>query len=142
DGLFLVLFFYFWWGVFLVVFCLLFHLPAGILANLGAGFFGSCALHLKAAWASGSTGPGRLRVAVDMDEVIADTLTRHLEWYNRTTGENLSPELIAQIGLEAAIPAKHRELFENIPHQPGFFADLGVLEKSQLALRILDPNFE
>lgn len=120
---------------------LLFHAPAVIWANIVAAVLVSSSLILKATWTPAWSGR-RLRVAIDMDEVIADTLPRHLALYNRATGENLSPERIAQIGLEAAVPAKHRELFDNIPHQDGFFDDLAVIAHSQRALRLLDSHFD
>jgi len=121
---------------------LLFRAPAVIWANVVAAVLVSAALLLKAMWRSSSGGSKRLRIAVDMDEVIVDTLPHQLALYNRATGETLSPELIAEVGLEAAIPAKHRALFESIPHQDGFFDDLAVIENSQPALRLLDSNFD
>jgi len=123
---------------------LLFHAPAVIWANIIASLLVSTSLVLKFMHRpqGGGAHQRRLRVAVDMDEVIADTLLRHLEWYNQQTGESLSPELIAEVGLESAIPAKYRELFDNIPHQNGFFDDLGVIKNSQRALRLLDLSFD
>ena len=40
------------------------------------------------------TGTRRLRIAVDMDEVIADAFGKHLHHYNRSAGTNLTPELV------------------------------------------------
>lgn len=120
---------------------LLFHAPAVIWANIVAVVLVSTSLVLKATWTS-TASERRLRVAIDMDEVIVNTLPHHLQLYNLATGENLSPELIAQIGLEAAIPPKYRDIFENIPHQEGFFEDLDVIEHSQRALRLLDSQFD
>jgi 5'(3')-deoxyribonucleotidase/uncharacterized protein with PQ loop repeat len=143
DISYLMLFVYFVGVLLWLVYGLLFHAPAVIWANIVASILVSAALISKMTWTPrDGHHPRRLRLAVDMDEVIADTLTRHLEWYRRATGENLSPELIAEIGLDAAIPAKYRELFENIPHQDGFFDDLGVIRNSQRALRLLDSSFD
>jgi 5'-nucleotidase len=77
-----------------------------------------------------------------MDEVIADSLTRHLELYNRATGERLTADRISEVGLDAAIPAQHRALFERLPHEDGFFGDLAVIEDSQRALRLLDSRVD
>jgi 5'-nucleotidase len=143
DMSYLMLFVYLVGVLLWLVYGLLFHAPAVIWANIVASILVSAALISKMTWTPrDGHHPRRLRLAVDMDEVIADTLTRHLEWYRRATGENLSPELIAEIGLDAAIPAKYRELFENIPHQDGFFDDLGVIRNSQRALRLLDSSFD
>lgn len=127
-----------------LVYGLLYPARAVMWANVVASILVSTSLILKATWTPAGSRPHghRLRVAVDMDEVIADSLTRHLELYNRATGERLSPELIHQIGLDAAIPARYRDLFERLPHQDGFFDDLGVVENSQRALRLLDSSFD
>jgi 5'(3')-deoxyribonucleotidase/uncharacterized protein with PQ loop repeat len=127
-----------------LVYGLLFHAQAVIWANVVASILVGASLILKVTWRAGTTGghSRRLRVAIDMDEVIADSLTRHLELYNRATGESLSADLISDIGLDAAIPATYRELFERLPHQDGFFDDLGVIEDSQRAVRLLDSSFD
>ena len=41
----------------------------------------------------------RLRIAVDMDEVIADSFSKHLSQYNQRAGASLTPEMISQRGL-------------------------------------------
>src|SRR5437016_2359910 len=125
---------------------LMFHAQAVIWANVVAAILVATALLLKVTW-NEAVGvdiqrASRLRVAVDMDEVIADALTRHLNLYNRATGENVTPELIRQVGLEAAIPPKYRAVFERLPHEDGFFENLGVIANSQRALQILSSEFE
>jgi 5'(3')-deoxyribonucleotidase/uncharacterized protein with PQ loop repeat len=123
---------------------LLLQAQAVIWANVVAAALVSASLILKATWRPPVSGrsPRRLRVAVDMDEVIADSFSHHLELYNWATGESVSPEMISELGLEAAIPVKYRGLFKRIPHEDGFFDDLGMVPNSQLALRVLDSSFE
>src|SRR5262245_13588237 len=123
---------------------LLLHAPAVIWANVVATVLVSASLILKATWRPPISipGPHRLRVAVDMDEVIADSFSRHLQLYNQATGAGLSGDVIATVGLGAAIPGKYRELFERIPHEDGFFDDLDMVPSSQLALRLLDSRFD
>ena len=41
-------------------------------------------------------GARRLRIAVDMDEVIADAFSKHLSQYNQRAGANLTPEWSAK----------------------------------------------
>jgi 5'-nucleotidase len=127
---------------------LIFHAAAVIWANLVGSVLITTSLILKATWRIAPSGGvhrdrlSRPRIAVDMDEVIADTLTRHLSLYNVATGENLTPELIRERGLNAAICPKYREVFESLPHQSGFFDDLGVIPNSQRALQLLSLEFE
>jgi len=129
-----------------LVYGLMFHAQAVIWANVVAAILVATALLLKLTWKEplGIDGKRarRTRVAVDMDEVIADALTRHLSLYNRATGENVTPELIRQVGLEAAIPLKYRPVFERLPHEDGFFENLSVIANSQRALQILSSEFE
>ena len=129
-----------------LVYGLMFHAQAVIWANVVAAILVATALLLKLTWKEplGIDGKRarRTRVAVDMDEVIADALTRHLSLYNRATGENVTPELIRRAGLEAAIPLKYRPVFERLPHEDGFFENLSVIANSQRALQILSSEFE
>ena len=129
-----------------LVYGLIVRAQAVIWANVVAAVLVATALVLKLAWkevrAMRLKHARPLRIAVDMDEVIADALTRHLSLYNRATGENLTPERIRQVGLEAAIPAKYRAIFEDLPHQDGFFDELAVIPNSQRALQILSSEFD
>jgi len=77
-----------------------------------------------------------------MDEVIADSLTHHLGLYNQATGQNLTPEIIREKGLKESIPLKHREVFARLPHDDGFFEDLGVIENSQHALQQFATEYD
>jgi 5'(3')-deoxyribonucleotidase/uncharacterized protein with PQ loop repeat len=129
-----------------LVYGLLFHAAAVIWANVVTFILVATSLVLKLTWKKpvGTGGPGkrRPRIAVDMDEVIADSLTYHLSVYNRATGENVTPEHIREKGLKASIPLEHREVFARLPHEDGFFEDLGVIENCQHALQRLSSEYD
>jgi 5'(3')-deoxyribonucleotidase/uncharacterized protein with PQ loop repeat len=129
-----------------LIYGLMFHARAVIWANVVATILVSIALVLKLTWRENAANHRwsgrRLRIAVDMDEVIADALTRHLSLYNGATGENLTPELIREVGLEAAVPPKHRAVFEALPHEDGFFDNLEVIPNSQRSLQMLSSEFD
>ena len=129
-----------------LIYGLMFHARAVIWANVVATILVSIALVLKLTWRENAPdnrrNGRRLRIAVDMDEVIADALTRHLSLYNSATGENVTPALIREVGLEAAIPPKYHEVFHALPHEDGFFEDLAVIPNSQRALQMLSSEFE
>ena len=57
----------------------------------------------------------RLRIAVDMDEVIADSFGRHLGLYNQRAGANLTAEMVAREGLDALLPGESRDSFNGYP---------------------------
>ena len=92
--------------------------------------------------ASRNAGSRRLRIAVDMDEVIADSFSKHLSLYNRQVGANLSKEVVSKKGLGTAIPHDRRDQFAAIPHGEGFFNDLEVIEGSQEALLELSRHHD
>lgn len=89
-----------------------------------------------------NTEAKRLRIAVDMDEVIADAFGKHLSHYNQRVGANLTPEMVSKKGLAALIPAELREDYHAVPHADGFFADLKVIEGSQEALLELSRHHD
>lgn len=84
----------------------------------------------------------RLRIAVDMDEVIADSFSKHLSLYNQQVGANLTREVVSKKGLGAVIPHDRRDQFAAIPHGEGFFNDLDVIEGSQEALLELSRHHD
>jgi 5'-nucleotidase len=89
-----------------------------------------------------AAGARRLRIAIDMDEVIADAFGKHLDQYNERAGANLTPELISKKGLNALIPVEQREVFHAIPHTDGFFADMELVAGSREALLELSRNHD
>jgi 5'(3')-deoxyribonucleotidase/uncharacterized protein with PQ loop repeat len=98
--------------------------------------------------ASKSPGSARkLRVAVDMDEVIADAFGKMLRAYNERTGRAVTKEQIAREGIEVMFAPEFltpelKTALDNLPNDRTFFADLELVEGSQQALRDLSQDFE
>jgi 5'(3')-deoxyribonucleotidase/uncharacterized protein with PQ loop repeat len=97
----------------------------------------------------GVAGPARrkLRIAVDMDEVIADAFGKTLWAFNQRTGQNITKEQIARDGLETVFAPETftpelKAVFEEMHHDRTFFADLELMEGGQEALRALSADFE
>jgi 5'(3')-deoxyribonucleotidase/uncharacterized protein with PQ loop repeat len=117
------------------------HAVAVIWANALAGLMVLISIVLKANppaqkrnLGSRDSRPRRLRIAVDMDEVIADSFSKQLNCYNQRTGGNLTPELVSRKGLGSLIPHDRWDEFAGIPHEDDFFADLELIEGSREAL--------
>ena len=87
-------------------------------------------------------GARRLRIAIDMDEVIADAFGKHLDQYNQRAGTKLTREMISKKGLNALIPVGGQEEFHAIPHADGFFADMELIAGSREALQELSRNHD
>jgi len=86
-------------------------------------------------------GP-RPRIAIDMDEVIADTLGHVLEAYNRAFGETLTRESLGGRSLEEVIPAERGAAVAALVLAPGFFRDIPVVAESQRVVRALCARYE
>jgi 5'(3')-deoxyribonucleotidase/uncharacterized protein with PQ loop repeat len=91
-------------------------------------------------------GARRPRIAVDMDEVIADAFGKVLSTFNEKTGSNITREDVAEKGFEGTMrstltPEVFAE-YERLCHTGDFFADLELMEGSQEALRQLSEHYE
>jgi 5'(3')-deoxyribonucleotidase/uncharacterized protein with PQ loop repeat len=89
----------------------------------------------------------KLRVAVDMDEVIADAFGKMLRAYNDRTGRNLTREQIASEGIEVMFAPEFltpelKIALDELPHDRSFFGDLELMEGAQESLRELSKDFE
>src|ERR1044071_1041669 len=79
-----------------LVYGLMLHAAAVIWANALAVLFVTICIVLKASMKEKVAATSqRLRIAVDMDEVIADSFSKHLRHYNEQTGENLTHEIVS-----------------------------------------------
>ncbi|MBA2176235.1 5'-3'-deoxyribonucleotidase [Halobacillus locisalis] len=81
------------------------------------------------------------RIAVDMDDVIADPLSKHLEIFNTRYNENISVNDLQSTYLTEVRPHLREEIM-NILNEPGFFGDLRVMEGSQEVLKELSQHYE
>jgi 5'(3')-deoxyribonucleotidase/uncharacterized protein with PQ loop repeat len=80
--------------------------------------------------------PRRLRIAIDMDEVMADALSEHLRRYNEAFGEGLAIEDVRGGHIEDRIPSSRHEAVEAML-DASFFADLAVIADCQDIVREL-----
>lgn len=126
-----------------LVYGLMIHAAAVIWANILGVVFVTICIILKASIKDKSTTtPERLRIAVDMDEVIADSFSKHLRHYNEQTGENLTHEMVRQNGLKPLIPDQHKETYNRVPFADNFFGDLELIEGSRVALEKLNKQHD
>ena len=78
----------------------------------------------------------RLRIAIDMDEVMADALAEHVRRYNAAFGARLTIDDLHGRHLEDRIPPEHRSAAEAMLDAT-FFAELAVLPDCQAVIREL-----
>ena len=92
-----------------------------------------------------STAPppsARRRIAIDMDEVVADALSRHLDLYNRRYQAGLTREHTHGKYLHQTVPAEHREEVEQWVREVGFFRDLPVMPDCVEVIRELRQHYD
>jgi 5'(3')-deoxyribonucleotidase/uncharacterized protein with PQ loop repeat len=81
-------------------------------------------------------GQRRLRIAIDMDEVMADALAEHIRRYNAAFGAQLTIGDLHGRHLEDWIPPSQREAVDAML-DASFFADLAVVPDCQEVVREL-----
>lgn len=83
-----------------------------------------------------------LRICVDMDEVIADTLGEHLRRYNEASLEEITLADLWGKGLWDVVSTERQELLRELLHAEDFFEDLPVMPDAPEVLRNLAGRFE
>ena len=65
------------------------------------------------------------RIAIDMDEVLADTLSKHLAMYNLEHGDTLTKQDLEGKFIYEAVRADPRERRPRVSARQGFFSFFG-----------------
>lgn len=82
------------------------------------------------------------RICVDMDEVMADTLSEHLRRYNQAFDEKIGPEDLAGKGLWQVAPLDRQQQLRAFLDAEDFFEDLPLMPDAQPVLKELSARFE
>ncbi len=83
-----------------------------------------------------------MTLIIDMDEVMADAITRFLEWYERDFGVHYTKADLYGTKLHLLVPEEHRKIVREYPHQKGFFKNLPLIENSMEVIEQLNNRFE
>ncbi len=82
------------------------------------------------------------RIAIDMDEVLADTLAEHIARYNRDHGEAITKADLQGKWLWDIVSIDRHERLEGYLRSEDFFEDLPVIADSPRVLRALTERYE
>ncbi|MGA7524852.1 MAG: 5'-3'-deoxyribonucleotidase [Acidobacteriaceae bacterium] len=82
------------------------------------------------------------RVAIDMDEVLADTLAEHLTRYNRDHGEAITKADLEGKWLWDVVSIDRHERLEGYLRSEDFFEDLPVIADSQRVLQRMAQQYD
>src|SRR5690242_8507538 len=117
------------------------HAGAVIGANLASIVLVGAVAVLKHRHARANTPARRLRIAIDMDEVMADALGEHVRRYNAAFGAAVTREELHGRHLEEYVPAAERGAVEALL-DASFFADLDPMPGCVEALRDLSERYD
>lgn len=82
------------------------------------------------------------RVAIDMDEVLADTLAEYIARYNRDHGEAVTKADLDGKWLRDIVSIDRHERLEGYLRSEDFFEDLPVIADSQRVLELMAQQYE
>jgi 5'-nucleotidase len=82
------------------------------------------------------------RIAIDMDEVMADTMAHFLEMYNASFGVGLTADQLFGKRLFEVIEEAHRPAARDYFQHESFFAEIPVMEESQDVVKALTARYE
>lgn len=80
-------------------------------------------------------------IAIDMDETIADPITKAREWYYRDYGRVFSEDELHGKTFSEALPVDHKGIVLKYLNTPGFFRDLAVFPHAQEVIAELNKKY-
>ncbi|MEO8793869.1 MAG: 5'(3')-deoxyribonucleotidase [Daejeonella sp.] len=84
----------------------------------------------------------KLRLAVDMDEVLADPLSKFISLYNRDYNVPLDLKISPGNEMYHHVPEHARDKWNDYINEEGFFKDLPVIENSQQVMLALQEKYD
>ena len=82
------------------------------------------------------------RIAIDMDDVMADTSQRKIDWYERDFGIKINKADIEGKYVTHYVPKEHYEHVRAYSKHKDFFWDLKVAPESQRVIEALTEKYE
>jgi 5'(3')-deoxyribonucleotidase len=82
------------------------------------------------------------RIAIDMDEVIADTLEKFIQVYKREHNFRISPEEMRGKDFTEILPQELYGSARKYLDEPGFFRDIPVMPDSQRVVKELYEKYD
>ncbi|MFB9863455.1 5' nucleotidase, NT5C type [Rufibacter immobilis] len=82
------------------------------------------------------------KIAIDMDEVMADPIDKFIELYNRDCALNLTLDQLHGKEIYECVPEEHKDKVWEYINAEGFFRDLKVIPDSQEVIKALTDKYE
>lgn len=82
------------------------------------------------------------RIAIDMDDVLADTTGRIIEWYERDFKVKFNRADLIGKWFTEIVPKEHQAVVQKYSRHPDVFRDLGIIPESQRVVEALVKKYE
>lgn len=84
----------------------------------------------------------RKRIAIDMDEVMTDSIGRFMELYRQEFQDDLSALRLPGRKLENTVPPERLATVKAYPHRPDFFKDLAIIDGCREVVTQLHDRYD
>lgn len=84
----------------------------------------------------------KIRIAIDMDEVIADTIDKFIELYKREHDTVIRLDEMDGKEFNELLPEEIKQTLKHYIHQPGFFRDIEVMPGSREVVKELCYKYD
>jgi 5'(3')-deoxyribonucleotidase len=81
-------------------------------------------------------------IAIDMDETVADTLSRHIEWYQQHFSVTFNKEDMRGHRIYDVVPEAHLTTVRQFPHHPDFFKGLAIFDDAAEVIKELSQSYD
>ncbi|MGA0558663.1 5' nucleotidase, NT5C type [Larkinella sp. VNQ87] len=82
------------------------------------------------------------RIAIDMDDVLADTVGKFIDIYRRDFDTTVLPTFFRENSFHEILEKDVYQRLADSVHQPGFFTDIAVMEGAQEVTRALSEKYD
>lgn len=82
------------------------------------------------------------RIAIDMDDVMAESCQRKIDWYERDFGVKFNKEDIKGMYFSQYVPKEHQEKVKAYSRHKDFFWDLKLMPECQRVVAALTEKYE
>jgi 5'(3')-deoxyribonucleotidase/uncharacterized protein with PQ loop repeat len=86
--------------------------------------------------------PRKLRIAIDMDETIANSLKEHIARFNAAFGASLTEDQLHGANIEDLVPIEQRAAVRDLVNDASFFVNLDIIEGAQDVIRDLSREHD
>jgi 5'(3')-deoxyribonucleotidase len=84
----------------------------------------------------------KTRIAIDMDEVIADTIDKFIELYKHKHQTEIRLDQMDGKEFNELLPDDIKQTLKAYIHEPGFFRDIKVMEGAQEVVKALCEKYD